>query len=153
MFTSSVHYRDVRAAIDWLEQVFGFELTMAIEGPDDAPEMGHWEMSCLGRGRVMIGAEWNDDTRSPASVGGANTQSLHVLIPGGAAELDAHCDKARGLGAEILAEPAEQFYGDRTYRVRDPEGHCWTFSAKVREVTRAEAEKAIGQSIKSTTWQ
>lgn len=153
VFTSSVHYRDVPAALDWLARAFGFELTMAIEGPEGSPEMGHWEMSSAGEGRVMIGAEWDDTVRSPASAGGANTQRLHVALAGGSAELDAHFRNARENGAEILAEPEEQFYGDRTYRARDPEGHCWTFSARVREVSRAEAERAIGQTITSSTWE
>ena len=35
-FTAAVTYRDPKAALDWLERAFGFEVTMAIEGPDDA---------------------------------------------------------------------------------------------------------------------
>jgi hypothetical protein len=53
----------------------------------------------------------------------------------------------------IAADPEDQFYGDRTYRALDPEQHCWTFSAHVRDVTRAEAEAAIGQPITATGWQ
>ena len=151
-FTSSVYYRDVKAALEWLERAFGFELTMAIEGPPDAPEMGHWEMSCAGEGRVMIGAEWESLVRSPAAIEGANTQRVHVMLSGTAADLDAHCDNARANGATISMEPADQFYGDRTYRALDPEGRSWTFSARVRDVSRAEAEQAIGQPIESTTW-
>ena len=49
-FTSSVHYRDPKAALAWLERAFGFEVTMAIDGPPEAPEMCHYEMSCAGRG-------------------------------------------------------------------------------------------------------
>jgi len=149
VFTPSVHYRDPKAALAWLEQAFGFEVTMAIDGPPEAPEMCHYEMSCAGQGRVMVGAEWAEWVRSPASVGGGNTQSVHVQLPGG---LDEHCERARAAGAVIAAEPEDQFYGDRTYRVLDLEGHCWTFSARVRDVTRAEAEAAIGQPIMATGW-
>lgn len=151
-FVSAVHYRDVQGAIAWLERAFGFELTMAIPGPEESPEMGHWEMSCAGHGRIMISAEWDERMKSPASVGGSNTQQVHVTIPGGAAELDAHCETARSNGGEVLMEPEDQFYGDRTYRTLDPEGHIWVFSAHVRDVTRAEAEKAIGVPIESTSW-
>ena len=35
----------------------------------------------------------------------------------------------------------------------DLEGHCWTFSAHVRDVTRAEAEAALGQPIMAPGWQ
>ena len=69
-----------------------------------------------------------------------------------AGDLDEHCERARAAGATIAAEPADQFYGDRTYRAIDLEGHCWTFSAHVRDVTRAEAEAAIGQPIQATDW-
>ena len=55
-------------------------------------------------------------------------------------------------GATIVAEPEDQFYGDRTYRAVDPEGHVWTFSQHVRDVGRAEAEEARGVTIKATNW-
>jgi len=150
MFTPSVTYRDPKAALAWLEQAFGFEVTMAIDGPPEAPAMCHYEMSCAGQGRITIGGEWAEWVRSPASVGEVNTQSVHVQLPGA---LDEHCARARAAGPVIAAEPEDQFYGDRTYRAVDLEGHRWTFGTRVREVTRAEAEAAIGQPIMATTWQ
>jgi uncharacterized glyoxalase superfamily protein PhnB len=149
IFTSAVHYQDPKAALEWLERAFGFEVTMAIEGPDDAPDMCHYEMSHEGRGRIMIGAEWMESVRSPASVGGVNTQCVHVQIP---SDLDEHCERARAAGAAIVADPADQFYGDRTYRAADPEGHIWSFAMRVREVSRSEAEAALGQHIMATNW-
>ncbi|MGB3410841.1 MAG: VOC family protein [Microthrixaceae bacterium] len=149
VFVSSVHYRDPAAAVEFLERAFGFELTMAIEGPPEAPEMCHYEMALNGRGRVMVGGEFESRVRSPASIDGTNTQRLHVQLPG---ELEAHCEHARAAGAEIVMEPEGQFYGDVSYRALDSEGHSWTFSVHVRDVTKAEAEAAIGVPIASTTW-
>jgi uncharacterized glyoxalase superfamily protein PhnB len=60
--------------------------------------------------------------------------------------------RARAAGAGIAAEPSDQFYGDRTYRAVDPEGHVWTFARHVRDVTRAEAEAAIGVRIEAPSW-
>jgi hypothetical protein len=51
-----------------------------------------------------------------------------------------------------VAEPEDQFYGDRTYRAIDLEGHMWTFFVHVRDVAKAEAEAAIGQRITSSSW-
>ena len=149
VFVAAVYYRDPKAALAWLERAFGFEITMAIDGPDGDATMGHYEMAVGGRGRIMVGAEWAEWAKSPASVGGANTQSTHVEIP---SDLDAHCEQARAAGAVIAAEPEDQFYGDRTYRAVDPEGHVWTFSMHVRDVTRAEAEVAIGVKIEAKNW-
>jgi uncharacterized glyoxalase superfamily protein PhnB len=148
-FTTALIYRNPKAALEWLERAFGLEVTMAIDGPAEAPEMCHYEMAHEGRGRIMIGAEWADFARSPAGLAGANTQVVHVQVPSG---LEEHCERARAAGATILAEPSDQFYGDRTYRAADPEGHVWTFSMRVREVTRAEAEAALGQPIMATNW-
>ena len=39
-----------------------------------------------------------------------------------------------------MQEPEDQFYGDRTYRASDPEGHNWTFGQHVREVSGEEME-------------
>ena len=146
-FTVAVTYRDTKAALDWLARAFGFELTMAIEG-DDALN-SHYEMAVEGHGRIMVGGEWSEWTRSPLSVGGVNTQNTHINLT---SDVDAHCERARTAGAVIQFEPEDQFYGDRTYRAVDPEGHVWTFAQQVREVSRADAETAIGVPITSTTW-
>src|SRR5258708_37801696 len=122
---------------------------MAIDGAPEAPEMCHYEMSVGGRGRIMIGAQWEAWVKRPKSLGGANTQVVHVMLEG---NLDAPCERARAFGAQIVAEPAEQFYGDRTYRVADLEGHRWTFSVHVRDVSRTEAEAALGQPIVAKNW-
>jgi uncharacterized glyoxalase superfamily protein PhnB len=148
-FTSSVHYKDPKAALAWLERAFGFEVTMAIDGPPEAPDMCHYEMSVGGSGRIMIGGQWAEWVKSPKSLGGANTQVVHVMLEG---DLDAHCERARAAGASIAAEPEEQFYGDRTYRAADLEGHRWTFAVHSREVSRAEAEAALGQPITAKNW-
>ena len=148
-FTSSVHYQDPKAALAWLERAFGFEITMAIDGPPDAPAMCHYEMSAGGNGRIMIGGQWEESIKSPKGLGGANTQVVHVMLD---EDLDSHCERARKAGASIIREPADEFYGDRVYRAADLEGHRWTFAMHVRDVSRAEAEAAIGQPIKAKNW-
>lgn len=49
-------------------------------------------------------------------------------------DVDAHCTHARAAGAAILAEPADQPYGERQYTARDPLGHTWTFSQTIADV-------------------
>jgi uncharacterized glyoxalase superfamily protein PhnB len=142
----AVIYQDPRAALDWLERAFGFELFMLIE--DAEGNVGHAEMR-HGDAVVMVGGEWSDEHKSPRSLGGKVTQSVHVEIP---TDVDAHCARARAAGGEILMAPADQFYGARTYRCRDPEGHIWTVSQHLEEVSRAEAEQRSGLKITSTEW-
>jgi uncharacterized glyoxalase superfamily protein PhnB len=141
---SAVVYRDPKAALTFLEAAFGFELFMLIE--DDQGKLAHSEMR-FGDAVVMVGHEWSDEYKSPASNGGKVTQSIHIQVT---SDVDAHCERARAAGMEILMEPSDQFYGDRTYRCRDPEGHVWTVGQTVRPTSREEAEAASG--LKITGW-
>ena len=142
--SSALFYQDPRAALDWLQKAFGFELAMLLE--DAEGNVVHSQLS-FGDSVVMIGAEWSEDHQSPRSVGGKNTQTVSIQIDD---DIDAHCARAKAAGAEIYAEPETQFYGDRTYRCRDPEGHIWNVSQTVKAVTREEAEAITG--LKITGW-
>ncbi|QYD73539.1 VOC family protein [Paraburkholderia edwinii] len=138
--SSAVSYQDPKAAYRWLEAAFGFEpLFVLLDGDGN---LAHSEMS-YGDSVVMVGSEWSDDHKSPRSVGGRNTQSVHVQLAEGE-DIDAHCAHARAAGAMIVMEPATQFYGDRTYRARDPEGHIWTFGVTVQKMTPEQWDKASG---------
>lgn len=144
-FIPSLAYKDNRAALKWLEAAFGFEASEVLT--DAKGNIAHAEMS-FGDGVVMIGNEWADWTRSPASLDGKNTQRLHVRVE---RDIDVHCARARQAGATIVMEPADQFYGERTYIAADPEGHHWTFAQPVKEVSFAEMEKASGLKFQKLT--
>ena len=143
-FRSALFYQDPKAALAWLEKAFGFELVMLLEDADGA--VAHSQME-FGDSYVMIGQEWSTDHRSPKSVGGKNTQTVHIQLD---TDIDAHFERAKAAGAVIDAEPTTQFYGDRTYRCRDLEGHIWTVAQTVASVSREEAEAASG--LKITGW-
>ncbi len=145
-FSPALFYLDPFAALDFLERAFGFERTMVIT--DEQGRLGHSQMR-FGSGLVMIGTEWSDDHKSPASIGRKCTQTVHVQLD---EDINAHCDRARAAGAEIIAAPEDQFYGDRTYRARDPEGHIWTFAQTVQVVSREDAESASGLKIEAKGW-
>lgn len=142
--SSGLAYRDPRAAITFLERAFGFETVLLVETVDGA--VAHSELR-LGDSAIMVGGEWDEDHRSPASLEGRNTQSIHVHIE---TDIEAHFARACEAGVSVIAPPQTQFYGDRIYRCRDPEGHIWTIGQTVLEVSREEAEAATG--LKITGW-
>jgi PhnB protein len=118
-------YEDVDTAADWLMGVFGFEERFRMKAPDG--KAMHAELA-LADGVVMMGNP-GPDYQNPSHRGGA-TQLVHVYVD----DVDAHFRAATAAGAHILREPADQFYGDRTYNVEDLEGHQWTFCQHVRDV-------------------
>ena len=135
---SAVFYQDPKAALLWLEEAFGFEPSMVIL--DRNGDLAHSQMR-FGASLLMVGNEWSERHQSARSNGGVNTQTVHVQLVSG---IDDHCERARRAGAVILQEPETQFYGDRTYRAADPEGHIWTFGQTIEEVPPAEWEKTMG---------
>jgi uncharacterized glyoxalase superfamily protein PhnB len=145
-----VFYRDPLGAMKWLEAAFGFETTELVT--DDAGRVGHAEMQFRGA-PVEVGGEWQGPELggarmlSPASLGGAATQFLRISLDGG---IEAHCEQARSAGAEIIQEPEDQFYGARTYRAKDPEGHVWNFSQEVRKLTMDEMAAASGLKFRTS---
>jgi uncharacterized glyoxalase superfamily protein PhnB len=141
---SCVFYKDPIAAMRWLEQAFGFETTQLVV--DAEGRVGHAEMSFRGS-PVEIAGEWAGPQlggaamKSPESLQGAGTQFIRVSVDGG---IDEHCARARAAGARITQEPEDQFYGARTFRARDPEGHVWNFSQEIGQPSVEEMERATG---------
>jgi uncharacterized glyoxalase superfamily protein PhnB len=135
--SSSVFYQDAAAAIDWLCDAFGFEVRLKVEG--DNGRIEHSELT-YGEGLIMVGQEspasdrlWKRSMRSPKSLDGACTQSIMFFVD----DAEAHCAHARARGAHIVEEPATHDYGedywtDRSYGARDPEGHVWWITQRLR---------------------
>lgn len=136
-------YRDPRAAIAWREQAFGFETRMIVD--DGQGGVIHSELR-LGDGYIMVVGPPKGSAVSPAAFGGRSTQSVHVQLQDG---LDERCEIARGLGAKVEREPADQPYGDRVFTCRDIEDHPWSFGQTLKVMTPEEMSQATGHQITS----
>ena len=123
--TPYLYYEDVAGALAWLTKAFGFRERMRMPGPEG--KIMHAEME-LADGVVMMGNP-GPEYRNPKKLGAA-TQNIYVYVD----DVDQHYKRARDAGAKILAEPKDQFYGDRSYGAEDPEGHHWYFATHVRDV-------------------
>ncbi len=86
----------------------------------------------LADGVIMMGCP-GAEYKNPKQLGHV-TQNLYVYVE----DVDEHFEHANEACATILAEPEDQFYGDRTYRVEDLEGHQWAFAQHVRDVAPEE---------------
>ena len=113
-------YPDVRAAVAWLEEVFGISERVKI-GED------HRSQLRFGDGAVIVG-DVRKDRRPPRP--GETTHSVMVRVD----DVKAHCEHARSHGARILMEPTDFEYGERQYTAEDLAGHQWTFSETLEDV-------------------
>jgi uncharacterized glyoxalase superfamily protein PhnB len=139
---SGVFYDDASAAIDWICRVFGFEVRLKIEG--EGGRIEHSELT-FGEGLISLGStnrEAKGHMRSPRSLGGANTQSLCLIVD----DVDAHHERAKAAGATIVYPPrttdyGDEYWADRTYEAIDLEGHHWWFMQRMREQGQPRADK------------
>ena len=115
-------YDDAHAALDWLEEAFGFERSSVHEGPDGT--IAHAELT-YGDGMIMLGNAGDNGLgmKTPREVG-AVTQGVYVIVDEG---IDPHYERARSAGAEIVRALHDTDYGSRDYMARDPEGNLWSF--------------------------
>lgn len=112
-----LRYRDAQAAIAWLERAFGFAPNLVV--PGDGDSIAHAQVR-YGNGMVMLGSGGAPDPDNPwVEV----AYGVYVRVD----DVDAHCDRARAAGAEIVSPPTDKDYGARDYSVRDPEGRLWSF--------------------------
>jgi len=111
-------YEDGAAAIEFLTAAFGFEEQMRVE---EEERVQHAELR-LGDDSIMLSGDV-PDYKSPKTAD-HYTALVHVYVD----DVDAHFERAKEAGAEIVQEPTDQEYGDRRYDAKDPEGHFWSFA-------------------------
>ena len=115
-----LRFNDARKAIQSLCATFGFVELFSV--PESGPVVRHAQLK-LGTNIVMLGTVRPEDGVASPVVLGASTQALYVYVE----DLDAHFERARAAGAQIVSPPEETDFGSREYHARDVEGHHWTF--------------------------
>ncbi len=115
-------YSDAEAAIEFLSTTFGFE---EVGRFPPQGEIAYAELSFAGKVVISISTA-HQEARSPLTLGGSNLE-LFLDVD----DVDAHWRRAKEAGAEILSRPEDQFWGERTYAARDPEGYRWIFRQSI----------------------
>ncbi|MEU2614992.1 VOC family protein [Micromonospora sp. NPDC007271] len=110
-----LRYPDASAAIDFLRSAFDFTLHEVHAGPDGTvrhAQLGYGDdLVMLATGPALPVRPADDDYR------------VYVAVD----DVDAHHERARAAGAEIIHAPFDTDYGSRDYVARDPAGFVWSF--------------------------
>lgn len=124
----SMRFRDAPAAIAFLKTAFDFREIQVIANDDGT--IAHAELS-YGPSILMLGSDRED----PVMGSRAGHGWIYVAVE----DADAHCERARGAGAKIVAEPFDTDYGSRDYTAHDLEGNVWHFGTYRPGVEAAQA--------------
>lgn len=118
-------YPDVRAAVEWLTEVFGFAERIRI-GEDHRSQMR------IGEDGAVIVADVRGQRTAPTP--GVETHLLKVRVE----DVRAQYERVKSRGASIVNELAEQPFGELQFTVDDLAGHRWEFCESVRDVAPEE---------------
>ncbi|MEK2647042.1 VOC family protein [Bdellovibrio sp. BCCA] len=132
--TPYICIRGAAKAIEFYKKAFGAEELFRMEDPSG--KIGHAEIRVAG-GNLMIADEFPEmDFRSPESLGG-NPMTLHLYVK----DVDAFTDRAVKAGMTVDRPVADQFYGDRGGKLKDPFGYIWWISTHKEDVSPEELKK------------
>jgi PhnB protein len=123
-------------AIDWYKKAFGAtEVSRAI-GPDG--KIMHAEIR-VGDSPIMVNDAMGGG-KSLKAIGGSPT-SLWVYVE----DCDSLYNRAKAAGAKVADGPMgalqDQFWGDRTGTLIDPEGYIWTIATHKEDLSPDEMKK------------
>ena len=112
-------YRDVKAALAWLETAFGLE--PRIFDADGAGAINHAAL-LYGEGMELVESERPEDLHGSHT--GQGWACIAVDDP------DAHYQRANAAGVKVLNAPHDALDGaQRGYSARDLEGNLWSFGS------------------------
>lgn len=116
-------------AIEFYKKAFGATQVMRLDMPDG--NVGHAELR-IGDSAIMLGTPCGEMAlRNPDE---HTSVALHLYVP----DVDAQFAQAVTAGAEVVSEPKDQFYGDRSASLKDPFGHLWFLASRKEDLTEAQ---------------
>ena len=121
-------YHDTRAALAFLQRVFGFREVPATQIVSADGMLLHATLE-FGGGVIGIGEQGGHGAVSPMS-GGSESQYVSVYVD----DVDAHYQRTVAAGVRIANGLRDFFWGDeghRTYEALDLEGHRWRFHQRI----------------------
>ena len=128
--------RDPAAEIDFCKLTFGAMELNRRPGPGGG--VAH-SLLTIGPAMVMIESEWPQLASSPVVI--------FVYVE----DVDQAVERATSAGAKVLMPLTNQFWGDRTAWIMDPQGHVWTVASRIEETTEEERQQRLARMMAAST--
>ena len=133
--------RDATRAIEFYKQAFGaVQNGNVAKGPDG--KVMHAELK-IGDSMIMLSDEFpHAGALSPES-GGASSMGLHIYLD----NVDAAFDRAVKAGAHVEMPVADQFWGDRYGKLKDPFGYNWSIATHTKDLSMDEMQRSMEDAM------
>jgi PhnB protein len=125
---------DTAAAMRFYAAAFGAVERFRLTEPSG--RIGHAEMQ-LGPAVLMLSDPFPEYGIGAPQPGQDTGFSMHLHV----ADADALFAQAQEAGATPLMPPTDQFYGERSCKLRDPFGHTWLIGHSIETLTPEEMQR------------
>lgn len=115
-----LHVSSIEQSVEFYQEKLGFDLGFAMTG--NGGRMLH---ASVINGAVTIMLGYDDAPDAEQRRGGA---VLYTYLD----DVDAYYRRVRSAGTALTEEITDQYWGDRTFTVTDPDGYVLTFAQTVR---------------------
>ena len=126
--------RDAKAAIAFYEQAFGATERFRLVEPSG--RIGHVELQ-LGPTVLMVCDEYPEYGMVGPRADAFTGCTIHLHVD----NADTMAERAVAAGATVLMPPTDQFYGERSCRLRDPFGHAWLLGHSIEKLEPEEMQR------------
>lgn len=135
--------RDGKAAIDFYQEAFGAAEKFRLVDPGG--RIGHAELQ-FGPATVMVSDAYPEYGIHGPDESTPTGSAVHLHVE----NVDALVDRAAAAGATVVDPPTDQFYGERTARLRDPFGHEWLLGHSIEDVSHEEMQRRFDAMFQRT---
>ena len=133
---------DPAKELQFCKSVFGAVSLNERPGPDGS--LAH-ALLTIHSEMIMIEGVWPTlPSRAPQADG-----SSPVVIFLYVEDVDGVVQSAQERGGKVLVPAQDQFWGDRTAWIMDPNGHVWTLAMRIEETTAEERTKRWSDILKT----
>jgi PhnB protein len=127
--------RDIRRAVDFYKNAFGFTVRGIMDGPQGPM---HAELR-LRDTTLMLSPESREQRNFSATTIGNTPATLYLLVD----DVDSVFDSAVAAGAQVSMPVTDMFWGDRCGQLTDLDNNKWMIATHRAEPTEAEMAEAM----------
>ncbi len=133
--------RNAEKAIEFYKQAFGAKVRGGVaKGPDG--KVMHAEIQ-IGDSVVMLADEFPEFGAVSPESGGNSSVGLHIYVN----NVDEAFARAVKAGAQTEMPVADQFWGDRYGKLKDPFGHKWSIATHVKDMSADEMKRSMDEAM------
>lgn len=131
----SIRVKDMQKSLDFYTKTLGFQTSDRLTRKD-----GRIAHASVGFDSPLLMLSPVDYVRTPQTKEDLAKNKLGVGVEfyigmNGSKKIDTYFAELKGKGITVINEPKTEFWGDRIFTVRDPDGYALTFSEHVHDVT------------------